>query len=75
MNNYKKLIFNNFDSDIWTLLKNSNLPILIYGMGNGADKIISVFERKHAKRTPNLRLCLQIKHCHNLYVEQFFKCG
>jgi len=45
MNNYKKLIFDEFDCDIWHTLKNSSLPILIYGMGNGADKIISTFDK------------------------------
>lgn len=45
MTNYKKIIFDSFDCDIWHTLKCSNLPILIYGMGNGADKIISVFEK------------------------------
>lgn len=44
MINYKKYIFDEFECDVWHTLKNSNLPILIYGMGNGADKIISVFE-------------------------------
>ena len=44
MGNYKKIIFNDFNNDIWDNLKQSTLPILIYGMGNGADKIISVFE-------------------------------
>ena len=45
MGYYKNLIFNDFSTDAWTELKNSSLPILIYGMGNGADKIIKVFER------------------------------
>ena len=45
MINYKNIIFNDFECDIWHTLKSSNLPILIYGMGNGADKIISVFEK------------------------------
>lgn len=45
MINYKNIIFDEFDTDIWHTLKNSKLPILIYGMGNGADKIISVFEK------------------------------
>lgn len=45
MNNYKNIIFDTFSCDIWTSLKHSQNPILIYGMGNGADKIISVFER------------------------------
>ena len=45
MNDYKNIIFNTFCCDIWHTLQNSSNPILIYGMGNGADKIISVFER------------------------------
>lgn len=44
MTNYKNKIFDTFDCDLWTHLKNSEKPILIYGMGNGADKIISYFE-------------------------------
>ncbi len=43
MNNYKNIIFDTFDCDIWHTLKRSEKPILIYGMGNGADKIISAF--------------------------------
>lgn len=43
MNNYKNIIFDTFDCDIWHTLKKSEKPILIYGMGNGADKIISAF--------------------------------
>lgn len=45
MNNYKNIIFDTFSCDVWNTLKNINNPILIYGMGNGADKIISVFEK------------------------------
>lgn len=45
MGYYKNLIFSDFSTDAWTELKNSKLPILIYGMGNGADKIIKVFEK------------------------------
>ncbi|MBQ7760696.1 MAG: FkbM family methyltransferase [Clostridia bacterium] len=44
MINYKKIIFDTFDADLWHTLKKSHMPILIYGMGNGADKIINVFE-------------------------------
>ncbi|MBQ3040861.1 MAG: FkbM family methyltransferase [Clostridia bacterium] len=40
MNNFKKHIFNSFSCDLWTYLKSVQKPILIYGMGNGADKII-----------------------------------
>lgn len=45
MNNYKNIIFDTFSCDIWRNLSKSNLPILIYGMGNGADKIINAFEK------------------------------
>lgn len=44
MNNFKNHIFSTFSCDLWTHLKKSNKPILIYGMGNGADKIIRVLE-------------------------------
>ncbi|MBR6513482.1 MAG: FkbM family methyltransferase [Clostridia bacterium] len=30
--------------DLWKYLKNTDKPIVIYGMGNGADKILSVFD-------------------------------
>ena len=29
--------------DLWKYLKNTDKPKVIYGMGNGADKILSVF--------------------------------
>lgn len=45
MINYKKHIFDSFNTDLWTHLKSSSKPILIYGMGNGADKIIGYFEK------------------------------
>ncbi|MBE6631764.1 MAG: FkbM family methyltransferase [Ruminococcaceae bacterium] len=31
--------------DIWNYLKETERPILLYGMGNGADKILNVFDR------------------------------
>ena len=31
--------------DVWTHLKNSDKPVVLYGMGNGADKIIRGFEK------------------------------
>ena len=31
--------------DLWNYLKEANKPIVLYGMGNGADKIISVLNR------------------------------
>ena len=30
--------------DLWTYLKDTTKPIVLYGMGNGADKIISVLD-------------------------------
>lgn len=35
--------------DLWTYLQNSTKPIVLYGMGNGADKIISVLNRYNIK--------------------------
>ena len=32
--------------DLWTYLKNSKKPIVLYGMGDGADKILNVLEEK-----------------------------
>lgn len=32
--------------DTWQKLKNSNKPIVLYGMGNGADKIIAELEKR-----------------------------
>ncbi len=32
-------------TDLWTYLKGSERPIVMYGMGNGADKILAVCER------------------------------
>lgn len=33
------------DHDVWSRLKNTRKPVVLYGMGNGADKILSVFSR------------------------------
>ncbi len=44
MTDYKLQIFDTFKEDLWTYLKHTSKPILIYGMGNGADKIIGYFE-------------------------------
>lgn len=35
--------------DLWTYLKTTQKPIVLYGMGNGADKIISVLDRYDIK--------------------------
>ncbi len=37
------------NTDIYTDLKSSDLPLVIYGTGNGADKIINEFERRNIK--------------------------
>ncbi len=36
-------------SDMWRELQNERRPIVIYGMGNGADKLISRFEKLNIK--------------------------
>lgn len=36
----------NLQADLWTKLKETNKPILLYGMGNGADKILAVLESR-----------------------------
>ena len=35
--------------DLWNYLKQTKKPIVLYGMGNGADKIISVLNRYDIK--------------------------
>ena len=35
--------------DIWQYLKTDKKPIVLYGMGNGADKIIKALERVSVK--------------------------
>ena len=35
--------------DLWNYLKETNKPIVLYGMGNGADKIISVLSSYNIK--------------------------
>lgn len=35
--------------DLWNYLKNTQKPIVLYGMGNGADKIIKVLENRGIK--------------------------
>ena len=32
-------------SDLWTYLSHTDKPIVMYGMGNGADKILSFFDK------------------------------
>lgn len=35
--------------DLWTYLKQSTKPVLLYGMGDGADKVIAVCEEKNIR--------------------------
>ena len=34
------------ERDLWEYLKKTDKPIVLYGMGNGADKIVSVLKAK-----------------------------
>ncbi len=34
---------------VWDALKNSDKPIILYGMGNGADKVLDEFEKRNIK--------------------------
>ena len=34
------------ERDLWEYLKTATKPIVLYGMGNGADKIINILEQK-----------------------------
>ncbi len=33
------------ETSVWTALKDENKPIILYGMGDGADKVLAAFER------------------------------
>ena len=35
------------ETELWDYLKTATKPIVLYGMGNGADKIIKVLEEKN----------------------------
>lgn len=39
-------ILQDIKTDLWTNLKNSRKPIVLYGMGDGAEKILNVLEKK-----------------------------
>ena len=39
----------NMLNDLWKYLKDCKKPIVLYGMGNGADKIITVLESRGIK--------------------------
>lgn len=42
-------MYNKFMLDIWNYLKNQNRPIVLYGMGNGADKVLSALNNYSLK--------------------------
>lgn len=37
------------DPCVWDALKNSDKPVILYGMGNGADKVLDEFEKRNIK--------------------------
>ena len=37
------------EKELWQYLKQTDKPIVLYGMGNGADKIIKVLEEKEIR--------------------------
>lgn len=37
------------EKNVWNFLKDTNKPIIIYGMGNGADKVLAIFQRYNIK--------------------------
>lgn len=39
----------NNDLCVWDALKNSPYPVILYGMGNGADKVLDEFEKRDIK--------------------------
>ena len=42
-------LFNFSYPNVWTALANSRLPIVLYGMGNGADKVLDEFHKRNIK--------------------------
>ena len=40
---------NIYEENVWDKLKNTQKPVVLYGMGDGADKILSIFETKGIK--------------------------
>ena len=41
--------FNNNLTSVWDLLKNTDKPIILYGMGDGADKVLREFDKLNIK--------------------------
>jgi len=42
----KDMLFNFDYPNVWDYFKNTDLPIVLYGMGNGADKVLDIFAQK-----------------------------
>lgn len=40
------MLFDHIHPNVWTALKNSPLPIVLYGMGNGADKVLDECQKR-----------------------------
>ncbi len=43
------MLFKTEKESVWTILKNTEKPIVVYGTGNGADKVFEVFDRLNIK--------------------------
>ena len=45
----RNMLFDFAYPNCWDALKASDLPVVLYGMGNGADKTLDEFEKRHIK--------------------------
>mgnify|MGYP000667141258 CR=1 FL=1 len=43
---------------VWERLKNCGKPVVLYGMGDGADKVLAAFDRYGIKRLPLLQVMI-----------------
>ena len=66
-----------FDTDLWTYLKTQkNRPVVLYGTGDGADKIIKVLDKNGIKvsgifASPGF---VRDRKFHDIQVESFEDC-
>jgi hypothetical protein len=44
-----KTLFDFAYPNVWTAMAECDLPIVLYGMGNGADKVLDEMEKRHIK--------------------------
>lgn len=42
-------LFTFHEPNVWTALAQADKPIILYGMGNGADKVLDEFDKRHIK--------------------------